>query len=782
MLSNYVKIAFRNLWKHKTFSIINILGFAFSISICLMIALFIIHEYSYDKYNEKLDRIYRLIDAKDNVNVIDYRTAKLGLDNFPQIEDACIVQTNSSNVGITYEDNGHLLKNIMSTESSFFRIFTTKFISGDKRNALPELNSCVLTKSAAREIFGTENPIGKEIILWNIHPLIVNGVIEDFPENSSIQADIFVNSEKKEFKFSFSCEDCNDVTTHRYPFNVYFLLGNNVNAAQLENNLNKHAEVFHPYIKNISLLPLEHKYLYDISEGWDNIKGNLALLMLLLNIAVIILILSIINYVNLTAAQQNQRNKETGIRKTVGASRRDMILLFLSESVFITSLSFMAALAILELALPFFNSIIDKNLNSAPLFKFPAVIIIPAAVLVLGLLAGLGPALILSSFNPIRIFNGGLFTQRSKSRYRNILTVFQFSVSICLIFCIIVIQKQMSLVKHKDLGFEKEQTLFLEFPAFQPSDSLKASTLMNELRRYPDIRHISGAQGSPGSINFIMGSGVPGKDKSVSCIYVDSSFLKTFNIPVVKGRDFLPGDKGLACIMNETAYKYYEWEDLNNKRFNNGREGGFEVVGIVRDFNFSSLHQPIEPLCLLYTNFTPSKINLKIAGHNISRTMNYIQKTWKEIAPSYPINYQFYDEMFDAMYRKEEKLGELIGLFGALAIVISCLGILGLAIFSSERRAKEIGIRKVHGASVPELIFMLNKDFIKLVGISFLIAAPSGFFLMSAWLSDFAYKAGIDWSVFFLSGFFALAIALLTINWQIWRTTTRNPVEVLKYE
>jgi putative ABC transport system permease protein len=249
-------------------------------------------------------------------------------------------------------------------------------------------------------------------------------------------------------------------------------------------------------------------------------------------------------------------------------------------------------------------------------------------------------------------------------------------------------------------------------------------------------------------------------------------------------------------MFNETAYKYYEWTDLNNKRYNNGRPGGYEVVGVVKDCNFSSLHDPIEPLCLIFVSYPPtqvefasgktmvppSQINLTLAKNGVGRAMAHIQKVWKEIIPFYPLKYRFYDEWFDAKYKKEEKFGELIGLFSMLAIVISCMGILGLAVFSSERRAKEIGIRKVHGASIPNLMIMLNSDFVKWVAIAFVIAAPAGYYIMNNWLEDFAFKTEIDWTVFFLSGFFALSIALFTINWQIWRTTTRNPVEVLKYE
>jgi putative ABC transport system permease protein len=454
-----------------------------------------------------------------------------------------------------------------------------------------------------------------------------------------------------------------------------------------------------------------------------------------------------------------------------------MIILFLSESILSVFIAFVIAVAMLELLIPAFSSIIGKDLNSSSLYSFPLVLIIPGAVFAIGALSGIGPAIVLSSFNPVRMFSGSAAGSK-KSSFRNILTVFQFAVSICLIFCLVVIQKQMKFVKEKDLGFDKGQTMTFR----APSDISDISGMKDKLQQNPDILSVTNTMGTPGEIRVSMGAGIPGKDLSLQCIYIDTAFLKTFSIPIIKGRDFLPGDIGQACIINEAAYKAMELKDLENKRFNNGREGGFEIVGVVKDFNFASLHEKIAPMGLLLTENTQSTFSIKIAKGKVGPVMDYLKKVWKETLTEYPFQYQFFDERFDSMYRKEERFGELIGLFSMLAIVISCMGILGLAVFSSERRAKEIGIRKVHGASIPNLMLMLNSDFIKWVGIAFVIAAPAGYFIMSNWLTDFAYKTSIDWSVFFLSGFFAFAVALFTINWQIWRTTKRNPAEVLKYE
>ncbi|HEX3073570.1 MAG TPA: FtsX-like permease family protein, partial [Ignavibacteriales bacterium] len=633
----------------------------------------------------------------------------------------------------------------------------------------------ILTESAARKIFAKEDPIGK-IVKWNRTELHISGIIKDIPKNASIKADAFINSE--EFKFHTYCADGSDLSTYRYYYNVYVKLQQSAEPGQVKKLLNERASIFSPYIAKIGLLPLDNIYLDDNTDDSYTEKGNPGLLKLMTNIALVILALSIINYVNLTAAQQNKRNKETGIRKTVGASRKDMIIMYLSESVLTAFIAFGIAAALLEIFVPVFGSIIDKDLSSASLYKYPLIIILPGAIFLIGIIAGIAPAVILSSFNPIRMFSGGVTIGGRKNVFRNILTVFQFAVSICLIFCLIVIQKQVKFVKEKDLGFDKEQTMTFR----APYDNSDINGIKDKLLRNPDILSVTNTQGTPGEINTGMGTGVAGKTKSFKCIFVDTSFLKTFNIPIVKGRDFLPGDLGRSCMFNEAAYKYMEFKDLDGKRFNNGRPGGYEVVGVVKNFNFASLHEEVSPMCLMLVDVPTSTFSIKIAKGKVGAVMEYLKKIWEETLTEYPLKYEFFDERFDSMYRKEEKFGELIGLFSMLAIIISCMGILGLAVFSAERRAKEIGIRKVHGASIPELMYMLNKDFVKWVLIAFVIAAPVGYYFMQDWLEDFAYKTSIDWTVFILSGFFALAVALFTINWQIWRSTTRNPVEVLKYE
>jgi putative ABC transport system permease protein len=782
MLKNYLVVALRNLIRHKTFSLINILGFAFGISVCLLIVLFLAKEYSYDSYHANAAHLYRLIDVENNSSAIDYRVIPAILNNYPEAKNACVASILPEKIGTSYKNNGYDIDNIMSVNSEFFEMFSTRFICGDPSKPLPNPNSVVLTESSARKLFGNQDPLGKEIVLWHKFTLTVTGVIGDFPDNSSIYANIIVNMENNSFKFSRFIGNDKDSSTYRYPFNIYVQLMEKSDASRLVNKINSNPDIVQPYLKKAGLLSLTDTYLLDKTTGSTTKKGNPALLRLFTGIALMVLILAMINYINLSIAQQNKRNKETGIRKTIGAARKDIISLFLTESVLVTLVAFAAALVMTEITLPFFENVVDSRLSIGPLVQFPGNIVLLASILLVGAISGIVPALLFSSFNPVMVLSGKMIVSGRNNYFRNLLAVFQFTISIALIFCIIVIQRQISFAEHEDLGFNKDQLLRIDLPH---SESSKAAVMIDNLRKYPAIKSVSASNGVPGSIHNFMGSGIEGKNNFVSCILTDSNFIKTFGIQSIKGRELLPGDLGQACMINETAFKYFGWSDLNNKRYNNGREGGYEVIGVVKDFHIASLHQPIEPTCIMFFKDAPwgtTDITLQIGKGETAQAMACLQKEWKEVFPDYPLDYQFYDEWFNQMYTKDQRFANAIGLFAFLAITISCLGILGLSIFSSERRAKEIGIRKVHGASVKELMILLNRDFVKWVATAFVIAAPIGWYAMNKWLQDFAYRTEISWWIFLASGMIALIVALLTASWQTWRTSTRNPVEVLRYE
>lgn len=779
MFKNYLKTVIRSLWKHKTFSFINIMGFAFSSAVCLAILLFIINEKSYDKYHENIDNLYRVIDTEHNYSTIDYRVKDILVNHYPEIEKGCFILQNTQNVNTYYKDNAVMVENIISADNNFFDLFTIPLIHGDYSKPLQNLNSVILTESSAKKIFGDEDALGKIVTIRTKTQLIVSGVIEDFPENSSISAGMIVNAENDDFKFYFSCDNSDDSTTYQYPFNIYLQLRDNVDIVEFEKRLNENPDLFYPYGKEVALLSVKDMYLHDYSRGSGTKKGNPALLNILSIIAIIVLFLAIVNYINLTAAQQNRRNKEIGVRKTVGANRATIIIHFLVESIVIILISLIISILILKIILPFFSSMTGSHLRLASLFNFTIGIYVFLSAIGIGILAGIGPAILFSSFDPVKMLHGRMFKSGGKNYMRTVLTVFQFTTSVILIICLLVIHKQIKFAKHKNLGFNQESLLRLDVPTrFTNALILKDKFLMQ-----PQVMDVSLSHGCPGKINHVMGINEPGKDGSLQIIYADSSFIKTLGMRIVKGRICRPGDYGNSCYFNETAYKYLEWDDLVDKKFNNGRDGGYNVIGVVEDFHTSSLHNNIKPLAILLTDDgSANVISLRIAPAHLAETMDYIQKSWKEVYPHHQIQYLFYDDWIDAMYRKEENLARIVGTFAGLAIFISCLGILGLAIFSSESRRKEVGIRKVHGASIGNILLMMNKEYLKGVIAAIVLASPIAWLIMSRWLQDFAYRTAINWWIFLIAGLIAILIALLTISHQVFKAATANPIKSLRYE
>jgi putative ABC transport system permease protein len=779
----YLKTAIRNLWNNKKFSIINITGFAFGISICLAIVLFLVNEYSCDRYHEHTDQIVRVIDVKNKSSSIDYRVKDILLNNYPEIENGCLVQCAFRPIEVKASDQGLYLDNIMSVDNSFFEVFTIPFLTGNSSVPFTNINSAVITESTAKTLFGTENPVGKEILFRNNIPLTVTAVIKDFPENSSFSASILVNAENEEFKFEKWIGDSRDLSTYRWPFRIYLQLNKKVNRELFLEKINSNTELLVPYVSDAGFLALKDIYLFDPTTGSGNKRGNPGLLKLLGAIAFIILSLAIINYINLTVAQQNKRNKDTGVKKTIGANRSIIFFHFLSESVLVSLVAFALGIFLAWILLPVYNAIFSTTIDINYLFHLPNLSILICTILLIGILSGSGPAIALSGINPVKVLSGSVIIQGKKNFLRNFLTVFQFTISIILIFCVIIVQKQIKYVKHKNPGFNEEQLVRLDIPAIQENEAPKFFALIEELRKSPYISNLSTSYGVPGSIPLSMGSNMENTDKnmSVPSLLVDTAFLETFAIQVIKGRNLEPGDFDKVCMINEAAWRHFEFENLENKRFNNF--GGYDIVGVVNDFHFRSLHDEIGPVCIIFTGKgRPTTINVRFASNGTTPGMDYIRETWKNILPGFPLKYQFYDEWFDSMYRSEERFAKTIGLFAVLAIVISCIGILGLAIFSSERRTKEIGIRKVNGATVTEVVTMLNKDFVKWVAIAFIVAVPASWYAMDKWLESFAYKTSLSWWIFALAGLLALGIALLTVSWQSWRAATRNPVEALRYE
>ena len=783
MIWYYLKIALRNIRTNRKFSIINIAGFAFAISICIAISLFLLKEHSYDRYNEHADQIVRLTETKDNSSIIDYRVKDILLKNYSEIANGCIVIRSDRQLEIKSGDKGFYLNDIMSVDKNFFKIFSVTFVSGQSSAPFNNINSAVITETTSKILFGTESPIGKDLLIFGIMPVKITGVIKDFPGNSSISAGLLVNAENEIFKFNQWIGDSRDLTTYKWPFQIYLQLNKDANPDQLEAKINGQIDLLKPYAEQIGFLKLNDIYLHDPATGSENKQGNPGLLKLLGEIALIILILAVINYINLTVAQQYKRNKDTGLKKAIGADRKTIVIQYLTESVIVIFLAFIAGILLVWFLMPFYQSIFNTTTDIKILFRFPYFIILTGAITAIGIISGSGPAFVLSGISPIKILSGYRILKSKRNYIRNALTIFQFTISIILIFSVIIVERQIRYVKHKNPGFNEELLLRLDLPNILDNDLPKTKVLIGEFSKSPFIRSLSETAGVPGEIRMNMSPNLDNKQKNMNipCLMADTAFIDVFGLKVTKGRNLQPGDYNKVCMINEAAYKYFEFDNLENKRFNNN--GGFDIIGVVNDFNFSSLHKTIGPICIMFTSKSPpTSLNIMFVSNGVGQGMRFINDEWQKILPGYPLKYQFYDEWFDSMYKSEEYFARTISLFAILAIIISCIGILGLAIFTSERRTKEIGIRKINGAKIAEIILMLNAEFIIIVAISYLIAIPIAWYSMHKWLENFAYKTELSWWIFGLAGIMALGIALLTVSWQSFRAATRNPVEALRYE
>ncbi|NBC82490.1 MAG: hypothetical protein GVY19_03820 [Bacteroidetes bacterium] len=784
MLKYYFKSAIKSLSRNSQFTLINIIGFSFGISVCLAIITYLIHEYSYDQYHKHAESIYKLTKKAENSSEIDYRVKDILLENYPEIENACITNLLAFPVSVSAEQKGHYIDNILSCDNAFFEMFTIPVVRSVSAKLLPDRHSVVITKSAAKTLFGNVDPLGKELVLRHQHPLMVTGIIEDFPDNSSIQANLIVNGDNDDFKFSFSCENYQDESSHRWPFEIYLLLEQHVNPEMLISKMNAHPEITQPYGKEFGFLALKDIYLNDPTHDSRTMKGSKGLLGILTIIGGIILCLALINFINLTVSQINKRGNEIGIKKTIGAYHRNISRQIVSETLVVMFISFLMAMTLLYLLVPFYQSIFYTHFQPNILFRNHFWLFLIPAILILSWFTGSVISMLFYRVGPLKAISNNLFSFKQHNNItRNTLTIFQFTVSIVLIFVIIVISKQIHYVKHKELGFNDSQLLRLDLPTMKQENKGNSRVMMDKFHQYPGITSMTATNGVPGDINSSMGANIEGKDGSLSILMVDTAFVHTFQLSVLHGRTPLPGEYGEVCLFNEAAFRYFEWNNLENKIFNNGREGGYRVVGVVENFHYQSMHNKIEPMAILYGSWGyEDHLNIRLASSSIAQTMDFIKEAWAEILPGYPIKYQFYDVWFDAMYEKEEKFAQSISLFAILAIIISCIGILGLSVITSANRIKEIGIRKVNGAKVREIIGMLNTDFVKWVMIANILAVPIGYFVATKWLANFAYQTGLSLWIFIMAGLIALVVAILTVSWQSWRAASRNPVEALRYE
>lgn len=778
MITHHIKQSLRSIKNNKMFSILNIGGFSVGFAVCMVLALFAYKEYNVDKEFPAHSNIYRVIDVKKNSSNIDFDVAKELKGRYPEIKSA--VPLNYVNFSgnqvylkkMTGEDY-ILTQEMISTTNDFFKAFSVKIIAGNPDRPFADLNSVVLSHSIALKLFGRSDVLGEQVNLGNIFEVTVSAVSEDLPTNSSFNADVFFNGDNEKFRFSRSCNNgvcCN-------PVDIYVLLNDQTNVVQLENLINADIPVNKSRLESVRFQPLTDIYLTTGIEGSNNKAGSLGMIRIFLSIAVLIMLLSVINYVNFSLSKQLATLKEIGIKITNGAGTKHLRAYYFYDVSISVIISYILALGITWLLIPFAGQLLGNTLEFAWLFS---TVLIAVFLLILSmaiLISSFAPVYIISRFDVQRLF-GKKDMVMGKQVGKKILTVFQLTTAIALLTGLMMIQKQLHFVKSADMGFDKERLVRIDFgKKFKGQVALK-----QQINQLPFVQNCSFSNGAPGSIFTKMTSDLHEKENfDLDCINVDEQFLKTFGIHLIKGREFLATDQELSCYINETAFKRFGWENLENRRFNNGREGGYKIVGVVNDFNVASLHNEMTPVGLIYSNQYTS-LSVKLSIGDLNEQMNGLKKIWNEVAPDTPMMYAFYDDFFDSFYRKEGQQGEAIATFSIITFIITCLGLMGQIFQTCNSRIKEIGIRKVNGARISEILTMLNRDFVKWVAIAFVIATPIAYYAMHKWLENFAYKTELNWWIFALSGVLALGIALLTVSWQSWRAATRNPVEALRYE
>ncbi|MDN5287260.1 MAG: putative transport system permease protein [Mucilaginibacter sp.] len=794
MIKNYIKIAFRNLWRHKSFSMINIIGLAVGMTAGFLIFMYVKFELSYDKYHENADEIYRVVaDIKTPTETLNWSstTAPLG----PAMQaDYPVVKANTRifNFGFLVQSNDNKFQedNIVLAEPSLFKIFTFPLIKGDVAKALEAPFSIVMIETAAKKYFGSADPIGKSLLLDGKYPATVTGVMEDIRPNSHFKFNMLVSLSSIEKMVPGRLSQWGNFGNY-----TYLLLPKGYDAnkrqAQFPAFFNRHTtDADRKQGMNYAYFLEPLKDVYMVSKRGAPESGNLSNVYIFSIVAIFILLIACINFINLTTARATERAKEVGIRKVIGAERKQLTIQFLSESVIICLISFVFSGLFSFLFLPLFNKLSGKVISQS-IFEHGYLFELFLISCAIGLIAGTYPALVLSNFKPIATLKGRFSSTTKGILLRKGLVIIQFTISIVLIVGTLVVYNQLSYMRNQALGFQKDQMVTISFNG-DSAVQKHADIIKNELKRIPNVLSASASATIPGFGNSVAYTEVENhlgamQQLNMNLYDVDYDFIPQFEMKIVAGRAFSKAfgtDTTKAIIVNEAAVKslgYLKPADAIGKRYAQwGRDG--KIIGVVKDFHFQSLQETVKPLNMRVNPRNTEVFTLKVSGKNLPETISAIQNKWKILAPERPFNYVFVDETFNKLYTTEVTFGNLFLYFAVLAIFISCLGLLGLASYSTLQRTREIGIRKVLGASVPGIVNMLSKEFLLLVIFSATIAFPLAWYGMYKWLQGFAYRINISWWEFAVAGILALIIAFTTVSFQAIKAALTNPVKSLRSE
>ncbi len=779
MLKNYLKVALRNITRHKGYSFINIAGLAIGMACCILIMLWVQDELSYDRFHKNSDNIYRVYEKSLHTDGISYSSATPGpvapglADMASEIKDFARVY--NDNILVEYDQKGFSLYGAV-VDSSFLNMFSFPLISGDKKTALSGVYSMLLTEDAAARIFGDENPIGKNILADGKIDLTVTGIIAKVPDNSSLSFDFLVPISLMEYEGY----DLGNWADSR--FWSFVQLHDNASVVTAGQKIKDFEKTKWPDANSeLYLQPLTDLHLHDIGGG-----GQINYIYIFSAIAFVILFIACINFMSLTTARSATRVREIGIRKVVGAKRFQIICQVMGETIVITIIALIIALVITELLLPSFNNLSNKHLalditeNTSTFWEIVGI------TLLVGILSGSYPGLLLSSFRPVFMVKGLPIIKNLDNAgiLRKVLVVFQFVLSVFLMIGTVVIYNQLNYVKTTDLGFNADNIVCI----YMQDLSEDYQAVKSEMRQDPDILNVTATYTPP--VWFSIGTAGPQwegmKDDEhfvMALGFADYDYIETFGMDIVEGRSFskeYSTDDGGAYIVNETAVKAMNMENPVGEKFSWNNIDG-KIIGVVKDFHFRPLRYEIQPFGLL---ILPSYnyLCIKIKPDKIAGAISFIENKFKKLRPGQEFGYKFLEDMVFGQYRAEERMGTIVKYFTYLAIFISCLGLFGLISFTAEQRTKEIGIRKTLGASVPSIVWLLSKESLLLVTIASVIAWPVAYYASRRWLENFAYRTGLEWQIFILAGLAALIIALLSISYQAFRAALSDPVDAIKYE
>jgi len=810
MLRSYLTIAIRNLLKHKVYTLTNIFGLTIGMTSVILITLFIRYELSYDRHHEKANRIYHILRTLETQTgepatspTTSGALASALRNDLPEIQD--VVRTFPLVRGSLVKRNDTILnQEITFAESNIFNIFTIPFIKGDPQTALQNSNSIVITESMAQRFFGQEDPIGQPIqILDNFLQgnYLVTGIIENFPKTSTFFFDGLTATLPNHMQDSFL--SWNPTGTYR-PYHIYILLPENYDVEQLKPKLqNLMGRYMGEEIraKNTYLLQaLTRKHLYSTQDWGRRLDGygDITHIYMFSIVGTFVLFIACINFMNLSTARSANRAREVGLRKVVGAYRHQLIQQFLSESFLLTFIALCLAVALSLLFLPSFNQFMGKDLT-LNITHLPVLLSLLGLTVIVGILAGSYPAFYLSAFRPVTVLKGTVESKKSRLKLRSGLVIFQFAISIILIVGTLTVYKQLNYMHNKNLGFDKAgiigMNLFWKGPQYRQRYDAVRQTFI----QHPNIHEATITRFPQGSYITMGTFRAEGHAQTyqMGVFDVDENYLNFFNIPLVTGRDFRFDDRrftyyyerkppidGPRIMLNETAVKQLGWKDPIGKKFGDVRFQPLgTIVGVMKDIHVWPLHRKIEPVVFSMNPYTAKHLYLKIGDQDIPGTLNFIETKWKEFLPDQPFEFWFLDHFLtQEKYQNEIRLGKVFVALAILAIIIASLGLLSLIAFMAEKRNREIGIRKVLGASTQSIIHLLTKDFLWLVLIANIIAWPIAYYALNGWLQNFAYRTNLNITTFILSGFFALIIALGTISLQAAKAARTNPVDTLKQE